>query len=67
MINDDDFDEIFEKKNIKHKTNCIEYIMKYCRTRNYNFMLLMNDPSSLKTKYWKYSFLQFTIDPTSIE
>ena len=42
IINDDEFDGIFEGRG--NDINCTEYIMKFCNGNTYNFMLLLNDP-----------------------
>ena len=42
IVNDSDFSEMFENKKVE-KLSSTEY-MKYCRSKNYNFQLLLNDP-----------------------
>ena len=43
IVNDSDFSEMFENKEVD-KLSSTEYMMKYCRSKNYNFQLLLNDP-----------------------
>ena len=51
FVNDSDFDDIFDNTN-KADLSATEYMMEYCRSKNYNFQLLLNDPL-------------FTSEPTS--
>ena len=43
IVNDSDFSEMFENKKVE-KLSATEYMIKYCRSKNYNFQLLLNDP-----------------------
>ena len=43
IINDSDFSDMFENKALDNLSST-EYMMKYCRSKNYNFQLLLNDP-----------------------
>ena len=43
IVNDSDFSDMFGNKEID-KLSSTEYMMKYCRSKNYNFQLLLNDP-----------------------
>ena len=43
IVNDSDFSGMFENKEVD-KLSSSEYMMKYCRSKNYNFQLLLNDP-----------------------
>ena len=51
IINESDFDKIFSDKK-SEKLSTVEYMMRYCRSNNYNFQMLLNDPL-------------FSSDPTS--
>ena len=42
IINDYEFDGVFEGRG--SDINCTEYMMKYCNSIKYNFILLLNDP-----------------------
>ena len=43
IINDSDFNEIFSGKD-SESLSTVEYMMRYCRSNNYNFQMLLNDP-----------------------
>ena len=43
IVNDSDFDDIFDNTN-KADLSVTEYMMEYCRSKNYNFQILLNDP-----------------------
>ena len=43
IINDSDFNEIFSDKD-SESLSTVKYIMRYCRSNNYNFQMLLNDP-----------------------
>ena len=43
IVNDSDFSEMFENKEVD-KLSSTEYMMRYCRLKNYNFQLLLNNP-----------------------
>ena len=43
IVNDSDFSEMFENKKVE-KLSATEYMVKYCRSKNYDFQLLLNDP-----------------------
>ena len=43
IVNDSDFSEMFDNKEVD-KLSSTECMMKYCRSKNYNFQLLLNDP-----------------------
>ena len=43
IVNDSDFSGIFENKEVD-KLSSTEYVMRYYRSNNYNFQLLLNDP-----------------------
>ena len=51
IVNESDFREMFHNQE-KDELSPTEYMMRYCRARNYNFQLLLNDP-------------YFSSDPTS--
>ncbi len=42
IVNDSDFSEIFGEKENENLSST-EYMMRYCRSKNYNFQLLLND------------------------
>ena len=43
VVNDPDFEDMFNGKK-RGELSATEYMMTYCRSRNYNFQLLLNDP-----------------------
>ena len=43
IINDSDFKDMFNEKQ-SEDLSATEYMMRYCRSKNYNFQLLLNDP-----------------------
>ena len=43
VVNDSDFDDMFNGRR-KEDLSATEYMMTYCRSKNYNFQLLLNDP-----------------------
>ena len=43
IVNESDFTDIFENKDTK-ELSPTEHMMRYCRSKNYNFQLLLNDP-----------------------
>ena len=43
IVNDSDFKELFPNKD-REDLSPSEYMMRYCRSRQYNFQLLLNNP-----------------------
>ena len=43
IVNDSDFEDMFHGKK-KGELSATEHMMTYCRSKNYNFQLLLNDP-----------------------
>ena len=43
IVNDSDTSDIFNNKETKDLSPT-EHMMRYCRSKNYNFQLLLNDP-----------------------
>ena len=43
IVNDSDYADMFDSKQ-EDDLSSTEYMMRYCRSKNYNFQLLLNDP-----------------------